>query len=174
MFAFPPTGLGPGVHVHAAFRRLHHPPPRSTTSTCFHHYYVKGTRAHGAQGSQSQSLAGEQGGLASLQALRLSETPFPCVSYGDGSKDFRAQAAAGVFSSLVPWPRELLFLRLPLLLTLAGRSWSYLVLLGLWSCLCREGPSDTTLSRRPVMGLFSWSWALLWGQFCSGHSLAIS
>lgn len=75
-------------------------------------------------------MAGEQGGLASLPALCLSETPFPCVSYGDGSKDFRAQAAAGVFSSLVPWPRELLFLKLSLLLTLAGRSWSYLVLLG--------------------------------------------
>ena len=118
------------VHVHAAFRRLHRPPPRSAASTCFHHYYVKGTRAHGAQCSQSQSLAGEQGGLASLPALCLSETPFPCVSYGDGSKDFRAQAAAGVFSSLVPWPRELLFLKLSLLLTLAGRSWSYLVLLG--------------------------------------------
>ena len=118
------------VHVHAAFRRLHHPPPWSTASTCFHHYYAKGTRAHGAQCSQRQSLAGEQGGPASLQALYLSETPFPRVSYRDGSKDFRGQAAAGMFSSLVPWPRELLFLLLSLLLILAGRSWSCLEFLG--------------------------------------------
>ena len=142
-------------------RRKEQPPPRILTAI----------KSKGMD-SVIQGATKSQGALDN--SLRLSETPFPCVSYGDGSKDFRAQAAAGVFSSLVPWPRELLFLRLPLLLTVAGRSWSYLVLLGLWSCLCREGPSDTTLSRRPVMGLFSWSWALLWGQFCSGHSLAIS
>lgn len=70
------------VHVHAAFFRLHHPPPWSATSTCFHHYYVKGTRAHGAQCSQSQSLAGELGEPASLQALHLSESPFPSVLWG--------------------------------------------------------------------------------------------
>ncbi|KAJ1077607.1 hypothetical protein K5549_010934 [Capra hircus] len=37
----------------------------------------EGTRAHGAQCSQSQSLAGELGEPASLQALHLSESPFP-------------------------------------------------------------------------------------------------
>lgn len=97
--------------------------------------------------------------------LRL---PFPRVSYRDGSKDFRGQAAAGVFSSLVPWPKELLFLLLSLLLILAGGSWSCLELPP-WTpgpACAREGPPDTTLSRRPVMGLFSRSWALLWGQLC--------
>ncbi|XP_011946244.1 PREDICTED: disabled homolog 2-interacting protein isoform X6 [Cercocebus atys] len=55
------------AHLHAASCRHHH--PWSTTSTCFHHSYVKGTRGQGTQCSQSQSLAGERGGLASLQAL---------------------------------------------------------------------------------------------------------
>lgn len=35
---------------------------------------------------------------------------FPSVNYKECLNDFKGQAAAGVFSFLVPWPSELLFL----------------------------------------------------------------
>ena len=91
------------------------------------------------------------------------------MNYKECLNDFKGQAAAGVFSFLVPWPSELLFVSF---FAINPRRQILEFPRAPWipgPASVREGPPDPALTSRAEdlgWGCFSWSWALLWGQLC--------